>query len=185
VRDRVIKVQRGRDMKTGEDGDTKTRASVRDVPIHPHLAPLIAATRGAGRVFPVENVREVEKGARELRAHLLLAGVDRPELHAGTATLMPFDPRSLRTTFATWCARSGFDSAWIDAWLGHVPKTTAAKHYVKATGELGAGVFPRLPADLLGSSAVLQRSAAGPRKNRAERCEGRDLNPYRSYPTGT
>ena len=57
--------------------------------------------------------------------------------------------RSFRTTFATFCALSGFDSAWIDAWLGHAAKTTAAKHYVKATGQLTAGVFPALAEDLL------------------------------------
>lgn len=148
VRDRVIKVQRGRDMKSGDDGDTKTRASVRDVPIHPHLEPLVKAMRGQGRVFPVARVRDVEAHAGELRGHLALAGITRPELTDGTATLRPFDVRSFRTTFATWCAASGFDSAWIDVWLGHAPKTTTAKHYVKSTGAMTSGVFPELPQQL-------------------------------------
>lgn len=182
VRDAVIKVQRSRDMKSGEDDATKTRASVRDVPIHPHLVPLIKAMRGEGRVFPVDRVRDVEARVGELRAHLLLAGARRPELHDGTATLRPFDVRSFRTTFAMWCARSGFDSAWIDAWLGHAPKTTAAKHYTKDTGALAIGVFPVVPPalcapDVLGTFRVNDFNDL--------ECEGRDLNPYRSYPTGT
>ncbi len=148
VRDSVIKVQRTRDMKSGDDGDTKTRASVRDVPIHPHLAPLVDAMRGQGRVFPIDRVRDVEQHAAELRARLTSVGVTRPELHDGTATLRPFDVRSFRTCFATWCAASGFDSAWIDRCLGHAPKTTTAAHYVKATGALSSGVFPALPSVL-------------------------------------
>ena len=154
VRERVIKVQRARDMKTktGEDEttSTKTRQSVRDVPIHPHLAPLVEAMRRpSGRVFPLASARHAEQMVTPLREHLRAVGITRPELHDGTETLLPFDVRSFRTCFATWCARSGFDSAWIDAWLGHVPKTTAAKHYVKDTGTLAAGVFPVLPAELL------------------------------------
>ncbi len=149
VRERVIKVQRGRDMKSGADAKTKNRQSNRDVPIHPHLEPLLTAMRSEGRVFPIERVREVEAHAGELRAHLALAGITRPELEQGTDTLRPFDVRSFRTCFATWCAASGFDSAWIDVWLGHAPKTTTAKHYVKSTGTMTAGVFPVLPADLI------------------------------------
>lgn len=176
VRERVIKVQRGRDMKTGVDGRTKTKASVRDVPIHPHLAPLIDAMRGTGRVFPIDRVREVEHHARELRAHLLTAGIDRPELHDGTSTLRPFDVRSFRTCFATWCARSGFDSAWIDAWLGHAPKTTAGAHYVKDTGAMTSGVFPSLPGDLLPAGPIVANWTGNTPKTPSKQCEGRDLN---------
>lgn len=177
VRANVIKVQRARDMKTAEDTDTKTRASVRDVPIHPHLAPLIEATRGKGRVFNVDRVRDVEGRPAVLRVHLTAAGVDRPELHDGTTTLMPFDVRSFRTTFATWCARSGFDSAWIDAWLGHAPKTTSAKHYVKDTGAMTSGVFPVVPDELLGRRSIGSVLDLRASDSESLRCEGRDLNP--------
>lgn len=152
VREHVIKVQRARAMKENARDETtspKTKQGIRDVPIHPHLAPLVDAMRGTGRVFPLARARHAEQLVAELREHLKLASVTRAELHEGTPTLQPFDVRSFRTCFATWCARSGFDSAWIDAWLGHVPKTTAAKHYVKDTGTLAAGVFPALPAELL------------------------------------
>lgn len=153
-------------MKSGEDSDAKTKASVRDVPIHPHLAPLVKAMRGEGRVFHVERVRHLEKHAEELRTHLHLAGVDRADLCDGTSTHRPFDVRSFRTCFATWCARSGFDSAWIDAWLGHIPKTAAAKHYVKDTGSLASGILPALPACLIegakGSGRVLEFRSTAP-----------------------
>ncbi len=52
VRERVIKVQRGRDMNSGDEKGTKTKASVRDVPIHPHLAPLVDAMRARGASSP-------------------------------------------------------------------------------------------------------------------------------------
>lgn len=191
VRAKAIKVRGSLNLKTDKAASTKTRASVRDVPIHPHLAPLVATMRGEAteRVFPLERVRDTEDHARVLREHLRLAGITRPELHEGTETLIAFDVRSFRTCFATWCARSRFDSAWIDVWLGHAPKTTAAKHYVKDTGELTAGVFPSLPPDLQNSGPSGPISAGG-RPNASEllkatMCEGRDLNPYRSYPTGT
>jgi hypothetical protein len=131
--------------------------------------------RGKGRVFPVERVRDVEKHADELRGHLTAAGVTRAELHNGTTTVRPFDVRSFRTCFATWCARSGFDSAWIDAWLGHAPKTTAAKHYVKDTGAMTSGVFPELPAALLRRSGP--RTGPSGSKSMKLQCEGRDLKP--------
>lgn len=141
VREQVVKVQRGRDMKSGEEEGTKIRAGVRDLPIHPHLGPLVDAMRSTGNMLRIDNVRDVEQ-----RADLVRAGVTRPELQSGTETLLAFDVRSFRTTFATWCARSRFDSADLDKWLGHKPKTTAAKHYVKDTGAMTSGVFPAVPA---------------------------------------
>ena len=126
-------------------------------------------------------MRDVEARVGELRGHLLAAGVTRPELHDGTRTQRPFDVRSFRTTFATWCARSGFDSAWTDVWLGHAAKTTTAKHYVKSTGEMTGGVFP-----VLSGSGLVPAFWLSPTHDfNTLRCEGRDLNPYRSYPTGT
>ena len=144
----------------------------------------MGAAGATGRVFPVDRVRDVEARVAELRGHLRAAGIVRPELHFGTSTLRPFEVRSCRTTFATLCARSGFDSAWIDAWLGHAPKTTSAKHYVKGTGALAAGIFPALPPDLsFGRVSAFRSNAVN--DSASLQCEGRDLNPYRSYPAGT
>jgi integrase len=178
-------------MKTGEETTTKTRSRVRDVPIHPYLLPMLK-TMGKGksatdRVFPVERVRHTEQDVKRLREHLLAAGIDRPELQHGTQTLKAFDVRSLRTCFATWCRRSGCDSADIDVWLGHKPKTTAAKHYVKDTGTLPAGVFPKLPLEITDGDVNPGVKCERPPSMIPDGylCEGRDLNPYRSYPTGT
>jgi len=95
--------------------------------------------------YVTHRQRSRRRAARR-HADLVRAGVTRPELQSGTETLLAFDVRSFRTTFATWCARSRFDSADLDKWLGHKPKTTAAKHYVKDTGAMTSGVFPAVPA---------------------------------------
>lgn len=89
-----------------------------------------------------------------------------PELIDGTESPRPFDDRSWRTTFATWCRDGGYDSDVIDAWLGHARKTTAAKHYKKGVvvhfdptnpRRSGAGITPPMPAlpDVLLTPPVL------------------------------
>jgi integrase len=203
----VIKVQRARNMRTGALIETKNKQSRRDVPIHPVLLPLLAVMRDEaadrdGLVSPIpdDEVREAEKNPTTARANLAFAGVDAPELLRGNASVMAFDDRSWRTTFATWCTKAGYDSTWIDAWLGHKPKTTAAKHYVKETPGFAdvhvkasrPGVvppFPPLPARLLarraGSGRVLAFQPERSNDSEPLRCEGGDLNPYRIYPTGT
>jgi integrase len=189
----VIKVQRSRDMKTAEEKGTKTKQSVRDVPIHPHLRPLLTAMRDEvkdrdARVFHVDDdkVRDVEKMVSLLRAHLTTAGIERDELHHGTQHLLPFDVRSFRTTFATWTAQAGYDSTWLDVWIGHKPKSTSAKHYVKQTPAFEdvtlksvlPGVtppFPPIPTSLFrgqNSGLVLDQTAANVA---ILLCEGRDL----------
>jgi len=203
----IIKVQRGRSMKNGAVIPLKNKQSRRDVPIHPELRPLLRVMREessdrTGYVFPIPNdrVREVEKNPALARANLKLAGIDAPELTEGGEGLMAFDDRSWRTTFATWCAKAGIDSAWVDAWLGHKPKSTSAKHYVKDTPTFEeinmkaappgfVAPFPPLPAALLtrpdSSGGVLAFWSGDPEKMPGFLCEGRDLNPYRSYPAGT
>jgi integrase len=182
----IIKVHRARHARTLEKKITKNRQSVRDLPIHPELRPLLRAMRdearnAKGHVIPVVRAREIGSGASRLRAHLLAAGVRRDELQHRTAQLKTFDVRSLRTTFATWCSKAGYDSSLISRWLGHKPKGTAAKHYVKAAPSFEdvvlrpvqsgtVGPFPPLPASLLGSGGVLVReakmNAKGPSKRR-------------------
>jgi hypothetical protein len=66
--------------------------------------------------------------------------------------------------------------------LGHEPKTTRAKHYVKRTAPMLAGVFPVLPKSLCEADVKCEIHTND--FNNLQ-CEGRDLNPYRSYPTGT
>jgi integrase len=180
----VLKVQRSRDGKTLEEKATKTRQSVRDVPIHPHLRPLLAAMRdeaddATARVFPITRAYEIERTVEDMRKHLLVAGIDRDELQHGTAQLVAFDVRSFRTTFATWCTKAGYDSAWVSRWLGHKPKGTAAKHYVKDVPHFEdvnlkpvppgtVPPFPELPVGLLGSGGQLvgrPKQGTIPRKN--------------------
>jgi integrase len=152
-------------LKSGKDDLTKNKQRNRRVPIHPELRPLMRilldeVDDGAPYMFPLRAVRDLDLGVAELREHLKGAGVTRDELLKGTKQLMPFDRRSFRTTFATWCSVAGYDSAWLRAWLGHKPATTAEKHYVKNTPDFEDVVlkaqrpgvvppFPPLPACLL------------------------------------
>lgn len=137
----VIKVGRSTNTRTGEDAPTKTKHGNREVPIHPHLRPLLRAMREAAgndptaRVIPVTgNLRvETEKGPETLRADLRTAGVSTPELQEGDAVHLPFDDRSWRTTFASWAQSAGFDGDRISAWLGHKPHSVAAAHYLRVT----------------------------------------------------
>lgn len=182
----IIRVQRARHARTLEEKTTKNRQSVRVLPIHPVLRPLLKAMREEagnpmGRVLPVAHSYEILHGAIRLREHLLVAGIKRDELQHGTATLKPFDIRSLRTTFATWCSKAGYDSTWVSRWLGHKPAGTAAKHYVKDVPAFEdvvlrpvqpgtIGPFPPLPTSLLGFGGVLvvlpKMTAKGPSKQR-------------------
>jgi integrase len=189
----VIKVQRSRDGKTLEEKATKTRQSVRDVPIHPHLRPLLTVMRDeaddeSANVFPIARAYEIERSVDDLRRHLLVAGIKETELQEGTDQLVPFDVRSFRTTFATWCSMAGYDSAWIAIWLGHKPKGTAAKHYVKNVPHFEDALlkptppglvppFPPLPESLLGSGSVSVSKAMKHPKNSARRWPLWDSNP--------
>lgn len=201
----VIRIQRTRDMKTGEIGSTKTKSSNRDVPIHPQLVPLLRSMRASapdrhGYVIAIadEDVRESEKAPDVVRDALKTAGIRDRELLYGNDNLRPFDDRSWRTTFATWCAKAGYDSTWVDAWLGHKPKSTAAKHYVKDTPAFEdipprptrvgvAPPFPPLPACMLVEASTRFGLGFGPKQNQPSNsvpleCERRDLKPRGVHP---
>ncbi|MCL2776367.1 MAG: hypothetical protein FWD73_00070 [Polyangiaceae bacterium] len=84
----VIKVQRARDMKSGEIGDPKTKHSRRDVPIHPELVALLRAMYSeakdhTGLMFPIsdDRVRDVEKIPEITRQAFATAGIDAPRAH--------------------------------------------------------------------------------------------------------
>jgi integrase len=209
-----IMVQRGRDMKTGADKTTKTKQRNRKVPIHPELRPLLQVMLDEGEgpaafLLPVtQGIRMVERRVRDLREHLEAAGVDRPELLQGTDTLLPFDVRSFRTTFATWAAKAGFDSGWVRVWLGHKPQGVAEKNYMKDVPGFGdvnlksappgtVPPFPPLPVSLTseesasvgpfasmggtvkkGFGGVLAKSTKTIPFSGRTQCEGRELNPY-------
>lgn len=188
----MIKVLRGRNMKTGALIGLKTKHARRDVPIHDHLLPLLRAMRdeatdktGFVMAIPDGRVREVEKNVALVRANLEVAGFTAPELLEGNDAQMAFYDRSWRTTFATWC--SPYDSAWVDNWLGHKPQSTAAKHYDKSTPHFNDATvraaapgivptFPELPAGLLRPiGGELRYWSGAPNDSATLQCEGRDL----------
>ena len=113
----------------------------------------------------------------------------------GNAAARPVRRAILPQTFGTWCSKAGYDSRWVDRWLGHKPKGTAAKHYVKDTPHFEDVVLREPRPGIIAPFPPIPEDLAKRPENRpdnvirlipdAYECEGRDLNPYRSYPTGT
>lgn len=86
--------------------------------------------------------------AGTFRAHLALAGVDRPRLIADNATEEPVDFRSLRDSYATWLALDGVGDKVIHRRMGHATASTTDR-YIKAAESLDVDAigapFPSLP----------------------------------------
>ncbi len=72
--------------------------------------------RGAETVF--EQI-EPTSAAERFREHLLLAGVDRPELHAKTEQRSPIRVHDLRATFITLSLAAGRTETWVQDRTGH------------------------------------------------------------------
>lgn len=133
------------------DADSTTKGKrARRVPIELALRPLLE-TLTAGRAG-TEALLDVPTGAHSerLREHLLLAGVDREELHAERTRLRrPLAFHDLRHSFATWLALRGEPALVIQSRLGHADAKTTAL-YIAAAEELGredvGTPFPPLPA---------------------------------------
>lgn len=189
-----IRVRRALDVRTGKEKKPKTKAAIREVPIHPNLMPLLMAMRAAAggteaahhRVVPLATkTRDVEKNATMVRRFLEVAGIDNADLLDGTDTLMPFDFRSFRTTGCTWHAMSGTDSYVLARWAGHTSPEVTWNHYAKQGPDLRrrhGEPFPSLPAALIeraegsgGVSVFLPKPASN---SVSLQCEGGDLNPY-------
>lgn len=185
-----VRVRRALDLRTGDEKRPKTKAAIREVPIHPNLMPLLAAMRAgkdaSDRVVPIATrTRDVEKNADMVRKHLRAAGIERSELFDGTDDLMPFDFRSLRTTGCTWHAMQGTDSWVLARWAGHTSPEVTWAHYAKQGPDLRrrhGEPFPALPAALTeppeGFGGVSAFWSGGVSDSASLQCEGGDLNPY-------
>ena len=140
----------------------KTDHAVRDVPIHPELAPLLARMRdNAGDedapVLPLLRKVNDKFRAKALREHLAVAGLTRPRLTADTATLLPVIFRSMRDSGITWLCLAGVRLEAAQRRAGHagIAQTLG---YVKMAEDLGGKVgtpFPPLPPDLLESPRIV------------------------------
>ncbi|MGA2450697.1 MAG: site-specific integrase [Polyangiaceae bacterium] len=152
----VIHVTKAYDERAHEVKSPKTRNGVRDVPIHPHLVPLLQRLiRGrtpTEALLPLMAEWSENQRAVKTRQHLRMAGVTRPRLTENTTTTMHVGFRSWRDTGITWLALAGVDAAKIQRRAGHDEISTTIG-YVKAaediTGTIGEP-FPPLPKSLVG-----------------------------------
>ena len=140
----VVRVSRAWDPEAGEVKAPKTAEGRRTVPLRPELAAALTPGRACDLVAPVHW----RKVAERFRAHLRLAGVNRPRLFASSETEEEIDFRSLRDTFATWRVLSGVDPLTLRRELGHVDLATTDLYVKEGAGyrvaTLGAP-FPSLP----------------------------------------
>ncbi|MFI5296729.1 MAG: tyrosine-type recombinase/integrase [Polyangiales bacterium] len=171
-----VTIQRSIDRELGGDKAPKNGMARVPMSIEPTLLPLIRAMRredpSAHRVFAdLGNERDFASG---LRADLLLAGVDRHELHHWSKN-PPRDwmtMHDLRTTGITWMAVRGDPLLIVKTRAGHSDiKMTA--HYINMAAMMRQArygeVFPPLPQVLLGPSAMSVDVRSLPSPARSER----------------
>ena len=167
---RKARVHESIDRDAEEDGATKETktGTEREIDIFPPLVPMLEAMHresgGKGLVFP----HAYGAPSRELRAHLLRAGVTRATLHKSSKTHRRVRAQDLRASCASWLglaeqlsddeqiARLGRRAGpkLAKDHLGHAELGTTEKHYERGRGwritEVGAP-FPALPEALLGA----------------------------------
>jgi len=149
----VVHIHQSVNRETGALKATKTDEA-RRVPIERALLPLLQAmhdeTKGKGNVAPIRSMDR--KLSRQLRRCLLLAGVNRAELHAtNDPTRKAITFHDLRATGITWCAVRGDDPLKIKQRAGHATFTTTEGYIREAENlrDVFGDVFPVLPGDLL------------------------------------
>ena len=179
----IVGITRAWDRRTETVGPPKTRNGVRDIPIEPALLPLLTRlckNRAADALlFPEQRELNDDKIAATFRAHLALAGCDRPRLTEDSATYEPVNFRSCRDTGITWLALAGVGVDKILRRAGHDDINTSlgyAKQVEDLTGRLGQP-FAALPVALTGPMiGPRPRKPTGkPGENEYRRW---DLNPH-------
>ncbi len=184
----VVHVQETYDREEGADREGTKSGAARVVPIRPELLPLLREMHeesgGKGAVCKLPNLQDLAAG---LRRWLMRAGVTREALHKRTSVSRPLRFHDLRASHATWLAVEGRAPTEIRDVLGHT-LTQMTDRYMRSAAVLRGGrfgvPFPPLPAGL-GFSGGFAAKRNLPAHFSGNSCEGRELNPYRSYPAGT
>ncbi len=132
--------------------------------IEPELEPLLEAMKreasNQALLFPDPPTVTGEYGlANMLRAHLKLAGNERPELTERVPTRMPIRFHDLRATGITWRLARGDAPILVQQDAGHTSFQTTERYIRLARGIIGQEVFPVLPERLLGAAAKSPRKA--------------------------
>lgn len=153
----AIHIHRSLDRHRGCSKTTKTGATRRFL-IEPTLLPLLRRLHresdGKGRVVAARTFDRFAL-ARDLRAHLAVAGVARAELFVNDRARKWMTFHDLRATGITWMAVRGDDPFKIRQRAGHRNLATTER-YIRVAEELRAGfgtVFPKLPDCLLRAPA--------------------------------
>ena len=149
----TVHVSKAWDSDRDQVKGPKSRAGVRFVPIELALRPLLEVMRAetGGQGLVMASMPHEDDLAANFRRDLLLAGVTRAELHAGTATNKRIRLYDLRATGITWrCLRKDYGPE-IQQAAGH-EKYDTTDGYIRTArlfiGRVG-DPFPALPEESL------------------------------------
>lgn len=132
------------------DGPTKTRGSVRKVPIHPRLASLLCRLpRGHHKLFfTASPSSKYPEGGRPISTKKLN---DYFKAAAKRAGIEGFTCHSLRHFFKTFCVNAGVPTWMVDAWQGH-KKGSVSEHYYHVQDEAAQRFMNAVPFGEAGAS---------------------------------
>ncbi len=149
----IISIRRSYDRKTGRIKQTKTgNKGIRRFAVESVLLPLLQTMHAeAGGRGQLVEMREQKWWAADLRKHLELAGVTRPELFETDDTRKRLRFHDLRGTGLTWMAIRGDEPLKIQQRAGHRTFEMTQKYIrtAEAVGEAIGDPFPPLPECLI------------------------------------
>jgi len=142
--------------RDGKIATTKNKQT-RKVPIEAALLPLLRTLESEATsdrvVLDDTDERDLATG---LRAHLLAAGVTRPELHADDATRIHLRFHDLKATYVTWRAIRGDNPLAIMRHAAHQDFKTTQRYLAEAESSAfkSTDVFPALPSEVATASRI-------------------------------
>lgn len=145
-------------------------------------------TESPGTPGPFAGVRDDKRQAARLRKHLLLAGVDRAELHETTEARVQMRAHDLRATFVTLSLATGRSETWVADRTGH--KTSAMifryRRAARTLADIGAGALKPLLETIVWSNAGVAsgqcQSGAAADGESAETADEGDATPGKVRP---
>jgi integrase len=186
----VINIRRQRKARKGTS-KTKTRAGIRQVPIHPRLRPLLQllvnratieherrkATDPNAAPGPLVHVPPVEDCAERVREDLRKAGCTRDELYRDDEDRYHFTFHGLRHTCLTHWAVAGTPLPLLMSWAGHADMH-ATQDYLDLGAILRGQRFgephPEIPGSLL--QTTMQTTDLGAPTKRVYRTKQKGRN---------